>query len=219
MTSSTGVPAGKHLPSPEWVANQRFGLAPAPHGLALVQDFLNTREHRTEGPDMLGDGVSAQSWADAAVRAWSARTGRSWEPPLLSDGDAVKLREFRDALDTGFQHQPTQQVTANVDFFLDEGELDWLPTGSDWQWLCSVILIEIFIGRHVGTWRRIKQCGNGTCRAAFYDRSSDLRETRHNIRTCGIGVASPGADGSHADRRLGPIAGSVGRLERESGGD
>jgi predicted RNA-binding Zn ribbon-like protein len=65
------------------------------------------------------------------------------------------------------------------------GEVGWRPTGSGWQWLYSVILTEVLIGQHVGTWKRIKQCSNKNCRATFYDRSWDQRETWHNARACG----------------------------------
>lgn len=38
-----GWAADSHLPKGEWSATTRFGLRPAPHGLALVEDFLQHR--------------------------------------------------------------------------------------------------------------------------------------------------------------------------------
>jgi hypothetical protein len=42
-----------------WLATGRYGVRPAPNGLALVQDFLNTRASTLTGPDMLCDNVNA----------------------------------------------------------------------------------------------------------------------------------------------------------------
>ena len=42
--------------NPSWPGTRRYGFRPAPPGgLALVQDFLNTRAHAEEGPDLLDD--------------------------------------------------------------------------------------------------------------------------------------------------------------------
>jgi hypothetical protein len=52
-----------------WPATRRYGFRPAPPGgLALVQDFLNTREHAEHGPDLLGDAEHANAWAAYAMR-------------------------------------------------------------------------------------------------------------------------------------------------------
>ncbi|NEA04439.1 hypothetical protein G3I28_34855, partial [Streptomyces sp. SID10116] len=61
-----------------WPATERLGLTPAPGGLALVQDLLNTAPaDRPDSVDLLADGAldRAQGWADPAVRGWGAGTG------------------------------------------------------------------------------------------------------------------------------------------------
>ena len=59
-----------------WGATRRYNRGPAPNCLALVQDFLNTRESAQQGPDLLGDGLP-QSWADTAMPYCRFRRRRS----------------------------------------------------------------------------------------------------------------------------------------------
>ncbi|CAM5519039.1 CGNR zinc finger domain-containing protein OS=Streptomyces alboniger OX=132473 GN=CP975_18575 PE=4 SV=1 [Streptomyces alboniger] len=60
-------------------ASERHCLTPAPGGLALVQELLNTApaEHPgcPDAPDLLADGALgvAQDWVDQAVRHWAGR--------------------------------------------------------------------------------------------------------------------------------------------------
>ncbi len=77
---------------PFWVATGRYGVRPAPGGLALVQDFLNTRAS-AEGPDLLCDAAHAEAWAASAITAWSAVIGTEYQPLALTDNDAVQLRD------------------------------------------------------------------------------------------------------------------------------
>ena len=77
-----------------WPGTRRYGFRPAPPGgLALVQDFLNTREHADKGPDLLGDAENANAWAANAIRNWSALRGAQYPTLVLTDDDAARLRE------------------------------------------------------------------------------------------------------------------------------
>ena len=98
---------------PSWQGTRRYGFRPAPPGgLALVQDFLNTREHADKGPDLLGDAEHANAWAANAIRNWSALRGT--QPPLLvlTDDDAARLRELRDFLDMVLTGSRSHAATA-----------------------------------------------------------------------------------------------------------
>jgi hypothetical protein len=56
-------------PSSAWMANARFGLRPAPGGLALVQDFLNTGARAQRCPDLLAD-ICGEVLAGRERRIW-----------------------------------------------------------------------------------------------------------------------------------------------------
>jgi len=165
---------------PSWQGTRRYGFRPAPPGgLALVQDFLNTREHAEKGPDLLGDAEHANACAEDAIRNWSALRGTQYPLLILTDDDAARLRELRDVLDmvlTGSRIMPPQHVLGTAGIALGvAGELSWMPTGHGWRWLGSAIMGEVVLGQETGTWRRMKQCRNPLCRATFYDSSWDNR--------------------------------------------
>nr|WP_293344783.1 CGNR zinc finger domain-containing protein [Mycobacterium sp.] len=175
--------------SSAWAASQRYGLAPAPDGLALVQDFLNTRGIEGYGADLLADTASAGEWAENAVRAWSAKRGMDLRPPALDDADLAKLRAVRATISSLVAGQAPSGLGAgpvSASFALsDAGEVRLDPSGSGWRWLASALFGEILLGQHAGTWRRIKQCHNHHCGSTFYDRSKNNSGVWHDVKTCG----------------------------------
>jgi hypothetical protein len=177
MNSPGQAPADS---KPSWPATRRYGfrLAP-PGGLALVQDFLNTREHADKGPALLGDVDHANAWAANAIRNWSPLRGTQHLLLVLTDDDAARLRELRDVLDTvstGSRSMPPQHVLGTAAIALGvAGEMSWMPTGYGWCWLGSAIMGEVALSQETGTWRRMKECLNSVCRATFYDSSWNNR--------------------------------------------
>jgi hypothetical protein len=121
-----------------WLATGRYGVRPAPNGLALVQDFLNTRASTLTGPDMLCDNATANGWAAHAVRAWPAQRGAVCEPPTLTAHDADKLRDVRNTLDSTLAAVPAvgaRHPLGPAEFTItNSSELLWTPTGRGWQW-------------------------------------------------------------------------------------
>ncbi len=177
--------------SSPWVASQRYGCASAPGGLGLVQDFLNTRAIDGYGPDLLGDPELAGDWVVAAVRAWSSVRDVKLQAPKLSDGDLVKLRGVRAAIEQLVAGEPPSPGSVGVvaSFALsDAGELRLDPSGSGWRWLASALWGEILLSQHADTWRRIKRCNNHRCGATFYDRSKNNSGVWHDVKTCGNAV-------------------------------
>ncbi|MFD0786350.1 hypothetical protein ACFQZ8_20825, partial [Micromonospora azadirachtae] len=60
-----------------WPATARYQLDPAPGGLGVVQDLLNTISAGVpRQPDLLDDPTSATAWAHDVSARWSAITGR-----------------------------------------------------------------------------------------------------------------------------------------------
>jgi predicted RNA-binding Zn ribbon-like protein len=173
----------------EWSASHRYGLAPAPSGLGLVQDFLNTVGIHEYGPDLLGDTAMAQAWAADAVGAWSLLRGVDAKPPILHTADLPKLRALRDALTEALNGQRLNgQATGGVSasFALsDTGEVQLIPAGTGWRWVASALWGEVLLSQQAGSWRRLKQCHRHGCDSTFYDRSKNNSGVWHNVKTCG----------------------------------
>jgi hypothetical protein len=186
-----------------WTGTRRYGFRPAPPGgLALVQDFLNTREHGEKGPDLLGNAEQANAWAANAIQKWSALRSMRSPKLTLTDDDAARLRELRDLLDMVVteraverrQHDlGTAAVTMNVD-----GEMSWMPTGRGWCWLRSAIMGEVVMSQETGTWRRMKQCRNPLCQGTFYDSSWNNRGICRHPSPTSVTAVADGQRSSHA---------------------
>jgi predicted RNA-binding Zn ribbon-like protein len=174
--------------STSWAASERFGIAMAPGGVALVQDFLNTKAIE-DHPDLLADPTSAQSWVTHAVRAWSTTRGDDVHPPSLNPADVTRLRALRATiagLITGDVSGSPGIGSVPASFALsDQGEVRLEPAGSSWRWLASALWGEILLSQQTGTWRRLKQCHNPDCRSTFYDRSKNNSGVWHSVKVCG----------------------------------
>jgi hypothetical protein len=194
-----------------WAASDRFGLTPAPGGVALVQDFLNTKAIE-EHPDLLADPVLAQSWVTNAVQAWSTTRGDEELPPTLTPADVTKLHALRATiagLITGDVSGSPGIGSVAASFALsDGGDVRLEPAGSGWRWLASALWGEILLSQQTGTWRRLKQCHNPDCRSTFYDRSKNNSGVWHNVKVCGNAVnlrASRARRRQHSDTTAGAV--------------
>jgi hypothetical protein len=174
--------------STAWSASQRYRLAPAPGGLGLVQDFLNTIGIH-DYPDLLANTTLADEWAANALRAWSAVRGVDAQPPSLTEADLARLRSLRGSIAKLVTGEPTDgrgTGSVSASFALsDAGGVRLEPSGGGWRWLASALWGEILLGQQDDTWRRLKQCHNYHCRSTFYDRSKNNSGVWHNVKTCG----------------------------------
>lgn len=172
----------------EWSASHRYKLAPAPGGLGLVHDFLNTVGIGEYGPDLLADLELARKWSADAARTWSALRGMATDAPALNDADLPKLRALRDTITqlvNGRAVDPSPMAAVSASFELSDNQVRLLPAGSGWRWLASALWGEILLSQQDGTWRRIKQCHKDSCESTFYDRSKNNSGVWHNVKTCG----------------------------------
>ncbi|MFE0175330.1 CGNR zinc finger domain-containing protein [Streptomyces sp. NPDC059002] len=166
-----------------WSATERYRLEPAPGGLALVQDLLNTVSAGTPPrPDLLVDPVDAQTWADEATAAWAAATGRAVPTVVIGAEGLRELRAFRDGLE-----EPAAEAGAAAELRLGaDGVVRLEPRGGTGpHLLVALILAAVYEAQRDDTRRRLKTCRNPVCRVAFYDRSRNNSGVWHDVKTCG----------------------------------
>ncbi|MFC5951519.1 CGNR zinc finger domain-containing protein [Pseudonocardia lutea] len=176
-----------------WAASERYGLSPAPAGLALVQDLLNTvSAGRPPLPDLLSDLELARDWAVGVGRAWSG----PGSPVELSEGDLDQLRDLRTDLRTALAGQAgsaaagpevLRTLTAGLILHRD-GRVALTPRGEGWRQIATATLIEIAAAQQADLWRRLKVCRNERCPVSFYDRSKNNSGVWHDVRVCGNAI-------------------------------
>jgi predicted RNA-binding Zn ribbon-like protein len=162
----------------------RLQLAPAPTGLRLVQDLVNTVGYATfDIPDLLADHGSATAWLKGALEGWSERTGIRPASIRLRASELEPLRRSRDRLRhwlaTDGPEFPARTVKLTIT------ETAYLPEGDGADALLDLVYAELVIARHTGTLKRLKTCANPGCGAAFYDGSVNASRRWHDVKTCG----------------------------------
>jgi predicted RNA-binding Zn ribbon-like protein len=165
---------------------------PAPGSLALVQDFLNTRNY-FQGGDLLGDVGEA--------------TLRLGEHGLLEEGDRIREAErrrliaFREGLrelllaHNGVAESEAEAKTLNdlvasaalrVCFGPDgRPTLESAAGGGVVEQIVGRLLAEAVRAEAEGKWGRLKACRNEGCRWAFYDASKNGMGRWCNMDVCG----------------------------------
>jgi hypothetical protein len=171
---------------PQRAATHRYGRLPAPSGLALVEDFLNTGGGG-DVSDLLRHPTTASDWVATALDSWAVEMGIKVPALELTEADlpsACSLRDhLRDALALGWV-SPTHICSGPGEFRLGSDGVTWNPTATGWQGLYGLVLGEVFLAHRDGTWKRLKVCAEESCQVAFYDRTWDNRERFHNGRVC-----------------------------------
>ncbi|NEA30201.1 CGNR zinc finger domain-containing protein [Streptomyces sp. SID13031] len=165
-----------------WPATTRYALDPAPAGLALAQDLLNTKGVGAQ-PDLLADPVMAADWLNQVI---PGETG-------LSPTDLDQLRAFRADLqrlvardDEAASASFAVARSAAAELVLGvDGVVELRGGGSGAEYVVSRVLAEVLGAQQVDAWRRLKSCRNERCRVAFYDRSRNNSGVWHSLKTCG----------------------------------
>jgi hypothetical protein len=161
-----------------WVATRRYGLRPAPGGLALVEDFLNTRASSGGEADLLGDVDSARAWGTQALQLWSAIWNVECGPLHLTTGDVAKLRDLRAALQTVLAGTPLERClpSASARFTMtSDGRAALMCPESGWRGLWALIMSEIMLSQQADVWQRLKLGRDPYGEAAYYDRRWNSR--------------------------------------------
>jgi predicted RNA-binding Zn ribbon-like protein len=178
------------------VAAVRFGLAPAPRGLRLVQDLVNTSlaEHSDSArPDLLADAGHAGAWLGRALDAWSAATGNPVPAIQLDELDLPALRDHRELLRESLRAgapepaaAPSREVTGKVLLAVaPDGIVRYEPFESGWRAVRALTSVEALLAQAAGTWPRLKACAYPPCGACFYDSSPNRTRVWHDTKLCG----------------------------------
>ncbi|MFJ9098624.1 CGNR zinc finger domain-containing protein [Streptomyces sp. NPDC102405] len=182
-----------------WSASTRYEVDPAPHGLALVHDLLNTiPAGRPRAADLLDDLGDAQTWVDQALGCWAEETAQVAAQVHLAESDLEELRGLRAELrrlvasrngdapqGVELDVAPAVHVAAAALRMDREGRVVLEPRGQGWRYVAALVLLEVFQAQRADTWRRLKMCRNTRCTTAFYDRSRNNSGVWHSTKICG----------------------------------
>ena len=155
-------------------------MEPAPGELRLVQAFVNTSD-LDAGTDQL---ASPQALAD-----WLARHG------LLPPGTGLSATDWQRALEVreGWRSLVAGALSERLAGALDrvtraallrprhgaDGSLRLEPAAAGLDGALGRLLAIVARAQVDGSWRQLKVCASGSCRAIFWDRSSN-----HSKRWC-----------------------------------
>ena len=167
---------------------------PAPGPLALVQDFVNTRNY-FHGGDLLED-------AEGATARLIGR-GLLREGERIGEEERRRLFAFREALrglllahngvnvnnpgaDVGSLDELVRSVALRVRFASDgRPALEPAAGGGPVERVVGRVLVEAVRAEAEGRWGRLKACGNEGCRWVFYDASKNGMGRWCNMGVCG----------------------------------
>jgi predicted RNA-binding Zn ribbon-like protein len=178
----------------------RFGLEPAPGGLRLGQDLINTALSGLQGDadqDHLADLESANSWLRTALDAWAEAAGEKAPDLALKQKDLAPLRQLRERVrqtqraDAAHVEPAPDNGTGDLaDFEVrialgPDGRVGYGPVAAGWQGVAGLISIELLLAQNTGSLNRLKTCAAPECGACFYDGSPNRSRVWHNTAMCG----------------------------------
>ncbi|MET7690378.1 CGNR zinc finger domain-containing protein [Streptomyces sp. NPDC005483] len=182
-----------------WSASTRYEVDPAPLGLALVHDLLNTiSAGRPRAADLLDDLAEAQAWVDQALDCWAHEAGQAVSQVRLTENDLEELRGLRAELrrllaapdgdgpgGDDADVVPAVHVAAAALRVERNGRVVLEARGQGWRYVAALVLLEMFQAQQADAWRRLKICRNARCATAFFDRSRNNSGVWHSTKTCG----------------------------------
>jgi predicted RNA-binding Zn ribbon-like protein len=163
---------------------------PAPGPLALVQDFINTRNY-LRGGDLLEDAEAASTWL--------AGRGLLGEGERIEEAERRLLITFREGLRTlllarnggpppDLELLGTLAAPATLRVRFGPDGRPAIEPGSEGDPAGRVVarlLAVVIQAEEKGTWERLKACRNEDCKWAFYDAAKNRSGSWCNMSICG----------------------------------
>ena len=174
---------------------QPGGRDPAPPGLAVLQDFLNTTDLE-EGRDDLLDTDGLKTWlidhglapADLPIREGDRRRLVMFREALR---DVIDGRDHggidRDALDVVADAARDAGVRVSLGA---DGRAALTPAADGLDGLVAKLLADIATAQLDGTWDRLKVCPRDVCRWVFYGGSKNRSGRWCTMAICGSRIKS-----------------------------
>lgn len=160
----------------------------APGRLALVQDFVNSRDLEEQRDDI---------GTPDALAGWLAEHGLGGGPLDGDDVDrAVSLREVIRRLclaNNGGEVSEQDLFELNQAAwraqlrprFLPGGDCDLVPEAGGVESPLGELVAAVYQAMAVGTWSQLKACRDDTCLWAFYDHSRSHSRSWCSMGSCG----------------------------------
>jgi predicted RNA-binding Zn ribbon-like protein len=176
-----------------WRVAGRNDLKPAPGTLALVQDFVNTRNY-FQGGDLLADAEGAtRRLIERGLLEEGESLGEAERRRLISFREALRglLLAHNDAAESGPDAKSLNDLAAPAALgvrFGADGRPVLGPTSENGpaDRVVARLLTEMVRAEAEGRWGRLKACRNEGCRWAFYDASKNGMGRWCNMQVCGV---------------------------------
>jgi predicted RNA-binding Zn ribbon-like protein len=160
--------------------------APAPGGLSVVQEFVNSVE-MPDGDDQLADVEGTNAWL--AGHGFTASAGEPQRRRLVETRELLRIL----LAVSGGQSFP-DDVAARLARLLDAAAIHPVVNSEGVYLASSAVGVDGFLATILaalvqatidGTLRRLKVCRRDECRWAFYDSSKNGCSTWCSMRVCG----------------------------------
>jgi len=153
------------------------GRPKAPGRLELLQRFINSHNHDFPSDwDRLGNGSKAQ--------AWLRQKGLIGAREQVSDADAARLRELREALRALLAGRPAAVEPTRLRVTVDDaGRTALEPDSGGVEGAVATLLGILHEAQLTGAWSRMKACRQ--CEYAFFDRSKNRSAAWCAMSICG----------------------------------
>jgi len=153
------------------------GRPKAPGRLELLQRFINTHNHDLPLDwDRIGSARKAQ--------AWLRQKGLIGPRERISEADAARLRDLREALRALLAGRPAAVEPARLRVVADgAGRTALEPEGHGTERAVATLLGILHEAQLTGDWERMKACRQ--CEYAFFDRSKNRSAAWCAMSICG----------------------------------